>query len=316
VNLEQCQRLVNADPQNLDARVALIQAQARISGPNIYLQPLNDIDLWESCPEPIQDLAISEVAGRLTDFEYLETRQRSCPHTRNLLGIERADQGLVTRRSTRQETLGFRLPSFRHKTSQMILTLLPGNPSLAPFLIGRWGVTNSRQRGLLKTQPETDSSLPLTALDWTAARALLSGWQLRLPSASEWTYACRAQTNSAFFWGDNFDDRFVWHKENSQGQLKSFEVHEATQSWNPFGLIDMIGNTWEWVDLPLEEGGFLEEAKLLGDCCFESEPGDPPDFWFDGKPTQQIGFRAAATIPNLPFDKNVKIVIRPSSSST
>ena len=66
----------------------------------------------------------------------------------------------------------------------------------------------------------------------------------RLPTEAEWEYACRAGTNSNFYWGDNEEvsGNYMWHHYNS-GE-KCHNVGEKKP--NNFGLYDMNGNIWEW----------------------------------------------------------------------
>ena len=84
---------------------------------------------------------------------------------------------------------------------------------------------------------------PVGSVSWNEAVAYTrwlsdkSGRSYRLPSESEWEYAARAGTVSAYWWGDRFTD----------GQAVSGQVAAADAgAANPFGLIGMLGNVREW----------------------------------------------------------------------
>ncbi len=92
------------------------------------------------------------------------------------------------------------------------------------------------------------------AQQYTKWLSLLTGSQYRLPTESEWEYACRAGTTTVYYWGDDADeiDEYAWYSENSdyEGQKKV-----ALKKPNAFGLHDMLGNVAEWTVNAFNEDG-------------------------------------------------------------
>jgi formylglycine-generating enzyme required for sulfatase activity len=65
----------------------------------------------------------------------------------------------------------------------------------------------------------------------------------RLPSESEWEYACRAGTDTRRWWGDEWDPAKANGDDSFEGGKTSPVGHYPANSW---GLHDMIGNVDEW----------------------------------------------------------------------
>jgi formylglycine-generating enzyme required for sulfatase activity len=80
----------------------------------------------------------------------------------------------------------------------------------------------------------------------------------RLPTESEWEYACRAGTTTAFYLGSslhsgqaNFDglyeyDAVLGTSHNPSGIYLGMTTPVGSYAANGWGLYDMIGNVWEW----------------------------------------------------------------------
>jgi sulfatase modifying factor 1 len=97
---------------------------------------------------------------------------------------------------------------------------------------------------------------PVVNVSWDDVQQFLAklnallpeGCEAVLPTEAQWEYACRAGTATAYWWGDEPGDRMA--NFYSQGDKKA-EAEKGTtpvDSYpaNPWGLLDMHGNVWEW----------------------------------------------------------------------
>jgi len=91
-----------------------------------------------------------------------------------------------------------------------------------------------------------------------ATGQIATNYVYRLPTESEWEYACRAGTTTAFYLGSalhsgqaNFYgtaeyDAAVGHISNPSGVVVGATTPAGSYAPNRWGLYDMIGNIWEW----------------------------------------------------------------------
>jgi formylglycine-generating enzyme required for sulfatase activity len=85
---------------------------------------------------------------------------------------------------------------------------------------------------------------------WLSAK---EGRQYRLPTEAEWEYACKAGTETRLYWGDAYWDGnkanvggLKWDHETWINDGYEYTAPVGTYPPNPWGLYDMIGNSWEW----------------------------------------------------------------------
>ncbi len=89
----------------------------------------------------------------------------------------------------------------------------------------------------------------------------LEGTGYRLPTEAEWESACRAGTTTRFWSGERQDLISAgWFGGNSGGRTHAAGELKA----NPFGLSDMHGNVWEWVQDSWDPASY---AKSEGDVA-------------------------------------------------
>ena len=135
----------------------------------------------------------------------------------------------------------------------------------------------------------------------------------RLPTEAEWEWAVRAETKTAYFFGNDPSilGRHAIYKRNSRRRTHKVKGDRLSNKW---GLYDVYGNVWEWVqdgyrrELPggrdplvtsgsnrvLRGGGWFDNAKHLRSA-----------YRFRGIPNSwsyHVGFRLARTPHLIAFD--------------
>jgi len=176
---------------------------------------------------------------------------------------------------------------------------------------GCWHVVLTK--GMLRDKPTEDASWrnpyidqtgvhPVVCVSWNDAQAYVkwlskeTGKRYRLPTEAEWEYAARANTKTAYWWGDDFKGnrancRFCgsgWDFLKGTAPVGSFPA-------NPFGLSDTAGNVWEWVQDCMHQSykGAPEDGRAWGeeDCGKCGWRGDRGGSWGNSPDTLRSAFR-------------------------
>ncbi len=150
------------------------------------------------------------------------------------------------------------------------------------FYMGKYPVTNEEYGHFLKEnsgikEPEywgdrkfNQSKQPVVGVSWEDAKKYAAWVGLRLPSEAEWEYACRAGKDTRYCNGNSVKDleRAGWYDDNSDGHPHPVGEKEP----NGFGLYDVHGNVWEWVEDHWH--GTYDSAPVDGKPWCDRDEGD------------------------------------------
>jgi formylglycine-generating enzyme required for sulfatase activity len=90
-----------------------------------------------------------------------------------------------------------------------------------------------------------DDNLPVEQVSWYEATEFCkrlstrTGKNYHLPSEAQWEYACRAETQTAYHFGDKVTQELANYSEKTTTTVGQYPA-------NRWGLYDMHGNVWEW----------------------------------------------------------------------
>ncbi|OQB42920.1 MAG: Serine/threonine-protein kinase pkn1 [Candidatus Hydrogenedentes bacterium ADurb.Bin179] len=125
------------------------------------------------------------------------------------------------------------------------------------FWMGSAPVTQAQWYQVMEFKPshfKGDPDLPVEWVNWIECQRFMQtlsdmvgpDGQFRLPTEAEWEYACRAGTNTKYYFGDESERAhltdYAWYASNSGGHTHPV-MEKAPNAW---GLHDITGNVFEW----------------------------------------------------------------------
>jgi len=135
------------------------------------------------------------------------------------------------------------------------------------FFIDRTPVTNQRFKAFLDaaryhpaddanflkawtngTYPDGGAERPATWVSLEDARAYCAWAGKRLPHEWEWQYAAQGNDGRAYPWGDDWRADAVPAPDKSRVLTSPDPVEAHPAGASPFGVLDLVGNVWQWTD--------------------------------------------------------------------
>ena len=144
------------------------------------------------------------------------------------------------------------------------------------FWLGKYEITQGQWEAVMGTTPWSGRdrvvlgpSHPAVIISWDEVQEFIgrlnaeAGEELyRLPTEAEWEYACRAGTQTRWSFGDDESllTDYAWYNGNNDDPKGAKVV--GTKRPNPWGLHDMHGNVWEWVQDWYDEDYYSRSPRV------------------------------------------------------
>ncbi|TRZ67896.1 MAG: formylglycine-generating enzyme family protein [Rhodocyclaceae bacterium] len=110
---------------------------------------------------------------------------------------------------------------------------------------------------------------PVTWVALEDARAYCVWAGKRLPREWEWQYAAQGTDGRLYPWGNSWDPKRVPPANQGRNILPPADVDAHPLGASPFGVLDMVGNVWQWTDEFVDE--HTRSAALRGGSSYQPQ---------------------------------------------
>jgi len=192
--------------------------------------------------------------------------------------------------------------------------------SLTPFYLSRYEVTQAEWQRVMGHNPsqfqDCGPRCPVENVNWFEVQQFIrrlnaeSQPGFRLPTEAEWEYACRAGGGLPFGTTDtlsaadaNINGNFPYHAP--KGVMRGRPMVVGQFAANPWGLFDMSGNVWEWMEdwtCPYSAG---DQTDPVGRCGSDTRVIRGGSWLFDG-----ASARCGLRYTHRPQDRGYSLGVR------
>jgi formylglycine-generating enzyme required for sulfatase activity len=119
------------------------------------------------------------------------------------------------------------------------------------------------------TYPAGWGNKPVTWVSQEDARAYAKWAGKRLPHEWEWQYAAQGTDARLYPWGDQWNPRAVPAPNQTRSLTSPDPVDAHAAGASPFGVMDMVGNVWQWTDEYMDD--HTRAAILRGGSYYQPQ---------------------------------------------
>ena len=217
-------------------------------------KPLKDFSIsWKPLPQKIIPIKKTKSTSKTPEGMIL------IPGTKNYVF---ESQGVFIEGNPLPDAEGIQYPWENHpaRTTKHVM-------DISSFYIDRYPVTNKQFKKFMNAThfhpkddlnflkdwingiyPKGSANKPVTWVSLEDARAYARWAGKRLPHEWEWQYAAQGTDGRLYPWGNKIDSTKMPPPDSSRNMRAPSNVNAYPEGASPFGVMEMVGNVWQWTD--------------------------------------------------------------------